>query len=357
MSRPLVSVIMPVRNEARFIALSLSGVLHQDYPADRMEILVADGQSDDDTLEIIQSLPGAERVRIVPNPRRVQAAGLNEALRVARGEIIVRVDGHTLIAPDYVRQCVDALAATGAQNVGGAMVPVGVSETGKAIAAATRSAFAVPTPFHTGRTGRFTDTVYLGAWPRAVFERLGGFDEPMTPNEDYELNHRIRAGGGRIYLAPAIRSQYYGRQSLAALARQYYHYGLGKTRTLRKAPASLRPRQLVAPLFVLALAAGPLLMLAAHTLGLALWLAVLGSYLAANLAVSAGIARRSGGWMLWRLPLVFATIHVLWGLGFWAGWLPGRRRASAVPAIPSLAAIEAAGAAPASVAVPASRAS
>jgi hypothetical protein len=230
---------------------------------------------------------------------------------------------------------VDALATSGAQNVGGAMTPVGISEMGKAIAAATGSAFAVPTPFHTGHTGRYTDTVYLGAWPRDVFERLGGFDEPLTPNEDYELNHRIRAAGGRIYLSPAIRSHYYGRQTLAALARQYYHYGLGKTRTLRKAPASLRPRQLVAPLFVLTLVAAPLLTLMAHTLGQALWLGVLLSYLAVNLVVSASIARRSGIWMLWRLPLVFATIHVLWGLGFWAGWLPGRRRTSVVPAIPA----------------------
>src|SRR5690606_9670824 len=129
-SDPLVTVIMPIRNEVRFIEQSLGAVLAQDYPIERLEILVADGMSDDGTLDIIHALPGAERVRIIPNPGRKQAEGLNIAIPGARGEYIIRVDGHTVIASDYVRECVRAFRETGAANVGGTMDPVGITPTG-----------------------------------------------------------------------------------------------------------------------------------------------------------------------------------------------------------------------------------
>lgn len=325
MSKPFVTVIMPVRNEARYIALSLGAALHQDYPAERFEILVADGASDDSTRDIIAALPGADRVQVIANPERNQAAGMNAALRVARGAIIVRVDGHAVIAPDYVRMCVAELAATGAHNVGGSMYPVGVTDEGKAIAAACRSPFAVPGAFHTSATGQFTDTVYLGAWPRQVLDQVGGFDARMVPNEDYELNYRIRQAGGRIYLSPQIRSHYFGRQTLGALARQYLRYGHGKIATLRKSPASLRPRQLVAPVFVAALALGAPLALASLPLRLpwlgAAWLALVLAYAALALGFAAGAARRARWALFWRIALAFAAMHVAWGAGFWAGLL------------------------------------
>lgn len=320
MDRPLVSVIMPVRNEAAFIERSLGAVLRQDYPPDRMEILVADGDSSDATLAIIGAMDSGKRVRIVRNPARLQAAALNAALREASGDIIVRVDGHTVIAPDYVSACVTALAATGADNVGGAMVPLGTTPTGKAIAAATKSHFAVPTAFHVSRTAQYTDTVYLGAWPRAVLDRIGGFDERLRANEDYDVNVRIRRSGGRIYLSPTIQSVYYVRSSLAMLARQYFAYGKWKTEALRKHPGSVRPRQLVAPMFVAALALGPLL-LAGLPLTRIAWLALICAYLmlCAIFSFATAAASASAYGLLWRIPLVFATIHLAWGVGFWAG--------------------------------------
>ncbi len=328
MSKPFVTVIMPVRNEERYIALSLGAVLHQDYPVERMEVVVADGASDDATRAIIAALPGAERVRVIANPERTQAAGMNAALRVARGAVIVRVDGHAVIARDYVRMCVAELARTGAHNAGGGMHPAGVTETGKAIAAACRSPFAVPSAFHTSASGQFTDTVYLGAWPREVFDRVGGFDARMVPNEDYELNYRIRQAGGRVYLSPKIRSHYFGRQTLGALARQYARYGRGKVASLRKSPASLRPRQLVAPTFVAALALGAPLALASLALRLpwlswlaVAWLALAVAYVALNLGFAVVAARRAGRALFWRIALAFAAMHLAWGAGFWAGLL------------------------------------
>ena len=327
MGERFVSVIMPVRNEEAFIARSLGAVLAQEYPPEALEILVVDGESNDGTCDVIHSLPGADRVRILPNPGRNQAAGMNVGLSAARGDVVIRVDGHTVVAPDYVRQCVTALDATGAENVGGCMLPVGVTPTGKAIAAATRSRFAVPSAFHVSSTAQYTDTVYLGAWPRAVLERIGGYDERRLTNEDYELNYRIRRTGGRIYLSPAIRSHYYGRQTYAALAKQYYLYGAGKVAMLRNHPASLRPRQLVAPLFVVAILAGAALA-PFFTIALQAWLTMLAVYAAANLAASATASHGQGIALMGRVVLAFLTIHIAWGVGFWAGMLRGDRGTS-----------------------------
>ncbi len=320
MADPLVSVIMPIRNEEAFIARSLGAVLGQDYPADCIEALIADGQSDDRTREIIASLPGATRVRIIENPQCRQAFGLNAALREARGEIIVRVDGHTIIAPDYIRQCVRALEVSGAVNVGGRMEPQGETAMGRAIAAAGASRFGVPTAFHVSDKPQYTDTVYLGAWPRDALLAVGGFDERLQVNEDYELNYRLRQAGGRIYLSPAIRSTYFGRQTLRALARQYFAYGWDRTNTLKLHPASLKPRQLVAPGFVAALLLGAALAPLSALVRLA-WLALLLAYALANLAASAQVARRAGWRLAPLLPLVFTTMHLAWGLGFWRGIL------------------------------------
>ena len=315
---PLVTIIMPIRNEESFIVQSLGAVLAQDYPSNKMEILVADGMSDDATLDIIRSMPQANRVRIFPNPRRIQSAGLNAAIQHAHGKFIIRVDGHTIIMPDYVRRCVELLQSTGAQNVGGPMDPIGLTPTGIAIAVAGKSRFAVPTAFHVSQQAQYTDTVYMGAWPREVFEQIGGFDEHFGVNEDYELNYRTRKVGGEIYFSPEIHSVYYGRQTFRALARQYFRYGRSKVMTLRKHPNSLRSRQLVAPIFVAGLIVG---LLGALIFGWLLyqWLVGVVAYLLINVFVSIKLAAQHGWTTLIRLPLVFTIIHIAWGLGFWVG--------------------------------------
>ncbi len=319
---------MPLHNEQAFIARSLSAVLVQDYPRDCLEVIVADGMCDDDTIEVIRSLPEADRVQIVCNPSRVQSAGLNRAIAQAKGEIIVRVDGHTIIAHDYVRQCVRFLKGTEAQNVGGAMNPIGTTPMGKAIAAASTCAFAVPSAYHISKTAQYTDTVYMGAWRRSCLEQLGGFDERFAINEDYELNYRLRRAGHRIYFSPEIRSIYHGRQTLRALASQYFRYGKWKVATLRKHPGSVRMRQLVAPLFVSALICGAVTAIMCDV-GRALWFLLVLVYSLANLFFSIKTSGRSADVALWRLLLVFPTIHLSWGIGFLCGLVVfGLRRSS-----------------------------
>jgi succinoglycan biosynthesis protein ExoA len=308
---------MPIRNEEKFIERSLGAVLNQDYPPEYIEVIVADGLSDDKTIEIINSLHGRNRVRIIPNPARVQAPGLNAAIRAARGKFIIRVDGHTIIAPDYVNQCIETLHRTGADNVGGPMTPVGTTWIGQAIAAAGRSPFAVPSAFHISSKPQFTDTVYLGAWPRRVFDEVGLYTESLVANEDYELNYRIRQAGGKIFLTPAIRSEYYGRQTLPALAKQYFKYGRYKVRMLAEHPRSVRPRHLVAPLFIIGLLISLLLTLFFPFFGVILAGGV-SLYAMTSIIFSLHTAAQHGWKFFPLLPIVFLTIHFSWGLGFWA---------------------------------------
>jgi hypothetical protein len=234
----------------------------------------------------------------------------------ARGEYLIRVDGHTIIAPNYVRECVRLLQETGAANVGGPMNPVGETHTGRAIAAATRSPFAVPSAFHVSSRAQFTDTVYMGAWPRQVLIELGGYKN-LRANEDYELNVRIRQRGGRIYFSPTLQSLYYGRQTLPALWKQYYLYGRSKVKTLRLHPRSLRPRQIAAPLFVAGLVLGPIVSLFVPPLSF-LYLASVGVYMLINVFFSARQAQKHGWELFPLLPVVFLTIHIAWGAGFWS---------------------------------------
>ncbi len=314
---PTVSVIIPIRNEGRYIARCLQSVRQQDYPADRLEILVIDGISEDNTREIVSEFCGLDlRIQLVDNPRRIVSTALNIGLLNAKGEVIVRVDGHCLLEPDYVRQCVHYLAQTGADNVGGLMRARGESYVGEAIAIAISSPFGVgDSRFHYSAREQYVDTVYLGAFPRRVFDQVGLFDEELIRNQDYELNYRIRAAGGKIFLTPAIKSWYITRESLPRLGKQYFQYGFWKVAVLRKHPRSLRFRQAVPPAFVFTLIVSRLLGFFSRSSAY-LFLGVLATYFVSALLFSLWSARKQGWKYLPMLPCIFASLHFSWGLGF-----------------------------------------
>lgn len=327
--RPTVTVIMPVRNEAAFIERSLAAVLAQDYPAELMEVLVADGMSDDRTRDAVAELAGAHpahTVQVVDNPGRIVPTGFNAALERARGAVIVRVDGHCVIAPDYVSQCVRTLAESGADSVGGRMDPAGSGPVAEAVALATSSPFGVgDSLFHYAEGEHWVDSVFLGAWPREVFDRVGPFDPELVRNQDDEFSYRLRAHGGRILLTDHIRSQYYNRGSLRALFRQYRQYGLWKVRVLQKHPRQMSARHFVPPAFVACLVGGAVLSPFSRTVR-RLWLAGIGAWLAAASGVSGRIAARAGWRHLPVLPVVFGALHVGYGAGFLAGLARFARR-------------------------------
>lgn len=322
-SNPTISIVIPVRNEQQHIPRCLDAILAQDYPANLIEVICVDGMSDDNTRAIISSYQSRHpRILLLDNPRKTAPAAMNIGLQRARGDILVRVDARCFIAPDYVSQCVRYLRETGAWNVGGRQQTEGQDALlSEMIALVTISPFGIGgSKFHYSNKAQYVDTVYLGAYPREVFDRIGLFDESLLRNQDYELNHRVRRAGGSIFFTPEIRSVYYGRASLLKLWQQYFQYGFWKVRVLKKYPDSLKWRHLVAPLFVLSLIVS--LLLSVHILGRVLLSVVAGTYIVSSLIASLHTAGKAKKWhYIVLLPFIFAVLHVSWGLGFWWGIL------------------------------------
>ena len=318
----MVSVIMPVRNESKAIRCSLQAVLAQDYPPEKLEVLVADGRSDDGTREILQAIAAEDgRVRIIDNPARIMASGFNKALSQARGEFIVMMGGHTEASPNYVSTCVRALWQGLAECAGGITETRSENNWAKAIALALSSRFGVgPVPFRLDcAQQKYVDTVAFGVYTRRVIDRIGVLDEELVRNQDDEFNYRLRKQGGRILLLPGIPARYSSRATLKSLWSQYFQYGYWKVRVLQKHPRQMQPRQFVPALFVSALVLSFLSWsLAPGTKWLALMLG--GLYASASLAASFGVALSSRKWRLTvLLPAVFATLHFAYGFGFLAG--------------------------------------
>jgi glycosyltransferase involved in cell wall biosynthesis len=301
--QPTVTVAIPVLDEAEHLETTLDSIRAQTYPF-IMEVIVVDGGSTDHTREIARGYEGLA-IRLVDNPGRAQAPALNIALREARGELFVRVDGHCALEPDYVASCVDAINESGAAIVGGGMSPEADGLVQRGIARAMTSRLgAGPARFHTGGPAGWVDTVYLGAFPTELARMVGGYAEDVGVNEDAELAIRMGRMGG-VWFDPAIRSHYAPRKSLVALARQFYRYGHSRALTVRHHPETLRPRQMVPPLFVLAIASP--------------WrkpvLTVYGAGILARTALEATRDPRSAPGFAASLP----TMHVAWGVGFIVG--------------------------------------
>jgi glycosyltransferase involved in cell wall biosynthesis len=321
---PFVSLILPIRNEEKHIAETLHAILVQDYPSERMEILVVDGMSSDRTREVVREIAHSTPVpiQVLDNPRRIVPTAMNTGIRAARGEVIIRVDGHCRLPEDYVRVCVQALEETGADNVGGMQHPVGTTYIQKAIALATSSPLFIGNSyFRFAEEEREVDTVYLGAYPREVFDRIGLFDQELVRHQDYELNARLRNAGGTIRYLPRLKVAYTPRGSLSAFARQYFQYGMWKVRVMQKTAQAFRPRHFAPTLFSLGVLAGIPLSLIFP------WFAVLyglgwAAYVALCLGASLYVAARNRGWKyLPALVILFPTIHLGWGSGFWWGVL------------------------------------
>lgn len=318
MAPPLVTIAMPAFNEEHYIEACIRSVQAQDYPRDRIEILVADGRSTDKTREILASLIEDDpRIRIIDNPERLQAAGLNQIIREAHGEVIVRMDVHCEYTPSYVRSCVEALERTGADNVGGAQRSRARTGFQKALCAALTSPLGVGgAAYRSADQEGFVDTVFLGAFRRRVFESIGLYDPKAITNEDAELNQRLISSGGKVFLSRDIEVHYYPRDSYKTLAKQYYKYGRGRARTLLKLGKFLSVRPMI-PFFMVV---GGAAMIALPPL----WPiapAALGAYLLATGAEAIRVGRELGPQAVPTIWGMFPVLHVSHGVGFAAGLL------------------------------------
>lgn len=360
MAMRIVSVIVPCRHERDHIEAFCRSVAAQALPEGwTLEVLIADGQSQDGTRERLAAwCLNDARFVMLDNPGRIVSCGLNRCIERARGDFIVRLDVHTVYAPDYIAQCLTTWQATGADNVGGpwraegAAGPQGTVQ--RAIAAAFQSrwvaggALSRDLAYH-GEV----DTVYLGAWPRQTFERFGGFDETLVRNQDDEHNLRIHQGGGRVWQSARIRSTYFPRASVGDVFRQYRQYGYWKPFVMKKHGQAAALRHLIPGVFV-----GVLNVLLVLLLVLSLWaswgigpgaithqamvraawvlLALCAAqavlYVGAVAAVCLLIARQQGFELLPHLPRVIAAYHFGYGLGSIRGWFDALVRGRPDPA-------------------------
>jgi succinoglycan biosynthesis protein ExoA len=328
-----VSVIVPVRNEERYVERCLSHLLEQDYPGDRLEIVVVDGVSEDRTRMIVEDLLRGHAamqpvLRLIDDPGRERTTALNAGVRAATGEVIMRVDARSMVPLDYVRKCVETLEATGADNVGGIQQPIADSPMQEAIGLAMSHPFGVgDAQFRVGKQSGFVDTVYLGSFRRGVFTRIGLFDDTVPVlSEDSDINQRIRDQGGTVYLNTEIRPSYYPRDTLRGLIALYFRYGLARAGNVWKHRKMTSWRQAVPPLFVLALATLGVLAFVHEAYGVG-FAVVLGTYVLSDVGVSTSLAAKRGKWRLWpRLMAAFPCMHFAWALGFFRGLIVGLDR-------------------------------
>jgi succinoglycan biosynthesis protein ExoA len=324
-----VSVIVACRNERKHIRNFLDTLCRQDLGEIKIEVLIADGMSEDGTRQVLDLyrrivLP----LRVIDNPDKIASAGLNAAIRAARGEIIIRMDAHSDYAPDYIRRCLEVLNETSADNVGGPALTRADGYLGRAIAFAYHSEFSCGgAKFHDGEYEGYVDTVPYGCWRKSTLECIGLFDESLSRNQDDELNLRLISSGGRIWQSPKIVSWYRPRATLTALFRQYFQYGFWKVSVIRKHAKPGSWRHLIPGACLLLGVALLLGAVGASLSGSASWkfafVTACAGFAALYSVVSMGaaflIARRQGWRFLPVLPIVFATYHLSYGLGFVLG--------------------------------------
>lgn len=320
--QPTVSIIVPCYNEQATIRKLLEALRSQTYPLAKMEVVISDGMSTDGTREAIaafQKEHGGLSLRVTENRAKTIPSGLNQAIRESRGEIIVRLDAHSMPIPEYVERCVQAHRDNKGDNVGGVweIRPGADTWIAESIAAAAAHPLGAGDALYRldARPGA-VDTVPFGSFRRELIERIGAFDETLLSNEDYEFNARVRQAGGVVWLDPQIRCVYFSRPTLGKLANQYWRYGYWKFRMLKRYPQTLRWRQALPPVFVLVLCA---------LIVLSLWLDVARVLLALQLFVyffTLGLAglrlalKTRKGFLIWGLPLAVASMHLAWGAGF-----------------------------------------
>jgi succinoglycan biosynthesis protein ExoA len=323
-----VSVVIPCFNEERYIGKVLENLAGQ-YEAEHFEIIIVDGMSEDGTRAIVSKFVEENpfvRVRLVDNPARHIPAGLNRGIEAACGEIIVRMDAHSVPSPNYVRRCVELLDNGDAEVCG---MPWRIEPGAKGLVARA-IALAVAHPFGIGdakyrqanlASSQFVDTVPFGAFSKSLWREINGFDESLLANEDYDFYYRVRRGGGRILLDAFGYSSYYARATLGDLARQYFRYGRWKAEMVKSHPRSLRLRQLVAPAFVLSLVASGVLSIF-WTPALYLLLLTIVAYALLATAFALRLAVKGGDFRLaFVVPSVFFIIHTMWGSGFLLSFL------------------------------------
>jgi succinoglycan biosynthesis protein ExoA len=311
----LVSVVIPARDEEAAIDLAIRSVQRQSYQ--NLQIVVVDGGSQDRTVDLAKAIAAEDpRVEILHNPAGIIPRSLNVALAAARGQWLVRVDAHATVPVDYVERIVEHFTGGSWGGVGGRKDGMGNGPVGEAIAAAMASPFGVGNSvYHYATEPQQVEHIPFGAYPVELARALGGWDERLRVNQDFEFDFRVRQAGHKLLLDPDLVIEWESRQSLRALYSQYFRYGRGKAKVAGLHPSSVRARHLAAPALMVSLASA---LLAARRRPL------LALILAGPYAIGVGVAALHTASKVppgsrAALPGAFVAMHVGWGLGFWRG--------------------------------------
>jgi len=312
----LVTVAIPAHNEGLSIERCVRSIQNQDYT--NVQIIVVDGASQDRTADIVQELAVDDpRVELISNPDRIIPKALNLAVAASRSRWLVRIDAHAHVPPDYVGRAVKHLRTGEWGAVGGRKDGVGGPPAGDAIAAVMGSKFGVGgSTYHHGTTVRAVEHVPFGAYPIEVIEELGGWDENLRVNQDFEFDYRVRESGRQLLFDPELVIHWENRTTIGDLFRQYRRYGRGKVKVARKHPASVRPRHFAAPAVLAMIAAGGV----AAALGRPRTARALLIPYAGVLAIgTASTWKNVPAEQRAYIPAAFAAMHVGWGIGFYEG--------------------------------------
>ncbi|MGD1046308.1 MAG: glycosyltransferase family 2 protein [Bacteroidota bacterium] len=319
-----VSIIIPCRNEEKFIGKCLDSIIAQDYPNDKLEVLVVDGKSGDRTRDIVEDYTKCfSFVKLVDNLKKVAPIAFNIGIKRAKGKIIVIMSAHAVYPPSYISTCLKYLDKTSADVVGGPVItmPGADSLFAKGIALATSHPFGVGNSmFRISTKEGYVDTVPFGAYKREVFEKIGLFNEQLVRNQDNELNNRITNSGRKIYLTPKLTSYYYNQSTLSGLLKQALKTGMWNVVTIKINPAAFRWRHFIPFLFITALMVSVFLTLV-HPSMQPIFFVLVGLYVCAALLSSIQIGIREGMNFILILPVLFFLYHVCYGIGTWAGLL------------------------------------
>jgi glycosyltransferase involved in cell wall biosynthesis len=317
---PVISIIIPMRNEENYIEKCVKSLIDQDCPEDSYEVIIVDGMSDDRSREIVRSLSNNHsNVFLLENPNIVTSFGLNIGIKKSRGKIVNILGAHSFVRADFIKENIETFENVEADCVGGPIQSVGKTYSARAISLAMSSPFGIGNAlFRYSTRDGYVDTLAFGAYKREVFRKIGLFDEELVRNQDDEFNYRLRKAGGKIFITPRIRSFYYNQATLKKVWRQYFQYGFWKVRVMQKHLKMMKLRQFIPTVFVLSIIIS--LLLSFHSkIFLVSFLLISGIYLACNLFFSFRIARKYEWKYFFFLPLVFNTLHWSYGFGFLIG--------------------------------------
>ena len=319
-NHPFVSIVIPMRNEEKYIQKCIESFLSQDYPKDKFEIIVVDGLSEDNSVNIVNGFrKNHKKIKLLKNEKKITPIAFNIGIKNAKGDFIIIFSSHGFAERDFISENIKLHLEKDVDCVGGTIITIGDNLQSKVISFAQSSIFGVGNSlFRISQKAQFVDTVAFGSYPKEIFNKMGGFDESLIRNQDFEFNHRIIKNGGKIYLSPTIKSSYYARSNIWKLVKQYFQYGYWKVQVLIKHFDSFRMRYLIPPVFILMVIILGVMSLI-YTGSTNLFFGLIFLYLSVILYASMTIAIKNKLLYFTILPVTFIALHFGFGLGFLSG--------------------------------------